>query len=105
MHDEALVRAGKDDPSAIGYVLAATVALATLAWWVSRLTAGSEHGGRYDVPIVNSVTWFAFLLFAAVATISMIGGVLRIAESLRPLPGRAATSTASPRTRSGPRAG
>jgi len=84
MHDAALTRDGRDDPSAIGYVLVAALALAGLARWVSDLTAGAGRGGRYDLPLVNNVSWFAFLLFATVAFMALIGGVCRLVGRLRP---------------------
>lgn len=84
MHDEALVRGAKDDPSGIGYVLAGALTLAALTWWLSDLTAGTERGGRYDLPVLNSVTWLAFLFFATVAFMSLVGATLRLVETIRP---------------------
>lgn len=84
MHDAALFRDGRDDPTAIGYVLLAALTLAGLARWVSGLTAGAGRGGRYDLPLVDHLSWFAFLLFATVAFMALIGGVCRVVERLRP---------------------
>lgn len=82
MHDAALFRDGRDDPTAIGYVLLAALALAGLARWASGLTAG--RGGRFDLPIVNHLSWFAFLLFSTIAFMASIGGVCRVVKRLRP---------------------
>jgi hypothetical protein len=83
MHDAASKRDGSDDPSAIGYVLVATLVLSGLAKWVSELTAGPGRGGRYDLPLVNDLSWLAFLLFATVAFMAMIGAVYRLVDLLR----------------------
>lgn len=83
MHDTVPARDGDDDPSAVGYVLVVTLALAGLAWWVSDLTAPSVRGARFDLHLVNTLSWFAFLLFATIAFMAMIGGVCRLVELAR----------------------
>lgn len=79
-----MMRDGRHDPSAIGYVLVASAALAGLFRWLSGLTVGDEHGGRYDLPMVNAVAWFAFLLLATVAIMALVGAVFRLAALVRP---------------------
>lgn len=93
MRDAALERDGRDEPSAIGYVLVATLALAGVAKWMSDLTAGQGRGGRYDLALVNHLSSLAFLLFATVAFMALIGAGCRLAALVRSArPGSAAKS-------------
>ena len=55
---------------------------AAVCRWFSDVTAGPEYGGTYDVPVVNSVMWFAFVAFAAAALIGFVGGALRLFGAL-----------------------
>lgn len=45
------------------------VGLAILFFWVSNLTEGPDHGGRYDVPAINYPAWFLFIISAVGAAI------------------------------------
>ncbi|MGI8685991.1 MAG: hypothetical protein ACR2MO_13045 [Acidimicrobiales bacterium] len=81
MNDAAL-RDGREDSSAIGYVLVVALVLAALARWVSDVTSGGSN--RYDLPVVNYLSWFAFLLFATITFMAAIGAVFRLVELVRP---------------------
>lgn len=59
------------------------VGLAALCLAISDLTAGAEYGGRYDVPAVNYISWFAFLVFAAAAIMIVVAGLFRLSQDLR----------------------
>lgn len=78
-----MMRDGRDEPSAIGYVLATAATLAGFFWWLAGLTAGVDNGGRYDLALVSAIAWFAFLLLATVAFMALIGAVFRLAGRLR----------------------
>lgn len=87
-----MVRDGRDEPSAIGYVLVVSAVLASLCWWLSGLTAGEEHGGRYDLALVNTIARFAFVLLATLAVMALVGTVIRLASLVRPPRDRAPAS-------------
>lgn len=72
----------KDDRGKERYLpllLGGVIALTVLLYWLSNLTSGPEHGGRYDIPAIHSGAWFAFLVsaigafFVALANLDRLG--------------------------------
>lgn len=76
------------DLGGLGFVLLASVVLATAFKWVSDVTAGADHGGRYDVPVVNGIAWLAFVIFTAAALLVTVAIGVRFLGWLRHLGGR-----------------
>lgn len=69
-----------DKPRHLFLLLLAAIGLTAILLWISNLTAGPEHGGRYDVPAINSAAWFAFMIAAAGAFILAMLGLARLGE-------------------------
>lgn len=91
MYDAGLASDGEEDPSAVGYVLVAVVALALAARWISHETGGADSGGRYDLELVSAAAWHTFVVAVAVAVVAAIGVVRRFTGSRWPLRSRPTT--------------
>ena len=74
---------GPDRGRDFAMALMATLAVAGICLWISNLTDGPEYGGPWDLPFVNYVTWFGFILAAMAAVLVAVGSVLRGATSVR----------------------
>ena len=58
-----------DDARYLPGLFLGALALAILLRWASDLTSGDEYGGRFDLPVINSITWFGFCLAAVAAVL------------------------------------
>lgn len=62
-----------DNPYLLALLFFATIALSAFLWWISGLTAGPEHGGRYDVPAINGAAWWGFIV--SIPAVLIVGGL------------------------------
>ncbi len=62
-----------DNPYLLALLFLATIALSAFLWWISDLTAGPEHGGRYDVPAINGAAWWGFIV--SIPAVLVVGGL------------------------------
>ena len=67
----------------LGLLIVASVVIAAGCKWLSDLTAGERHGGEFDVPLVNWVAWFAFVVVAGVAAMLLVAGAARLLGRMR----------------------
>ena len=64
------------------WIIGSLVITATLKW-LSDLTAGERHGGQFDIPIINWVAWFAFVVMGAATIMFLVAAVGRLVGRLR----------------------
>lgn len=75
-----LVAAEKDR---LGLWIVASLVITAAFKWVSDLTAGETHGGEFDIPVVNWLAWFAFVVMGAATIMLAVAGVSRLLSRLR----------------------
>ena len=73
----------RDDPKWLLVILAGSVALAWVLKWVADTTSGPDHGGQYDLPVVNTVSWFGFTVSATLAFMTLVAAAIRIPQAAR----------------------
>ena len=67
----------------LGLWIVAALAITAACKWVSDLTAGERHGGEFDIPLINWVAWFAFVVMAAATVMLLVAAVSRLVGRLR----------------------
>ena len=73
----------RDDPKWLLVILACSVAAAWVLKWVADTTSGAEHGGQYDLPVVNTLSWFGFTVLATLAFMTLVAAAIRIPQATR----------------------
>ncbi|MGH9283616.1 MAG: hypothetical protein ACRD0S_11850, partial [Acidimicrobiales bacterium] len=71
---------GKDH---LGLLIVLSLTVAAACKWLSDLTAGERHGGEFDIPLVNWVAWFLFLVAGGLALMLLVAGGARVLGRLR----------------------
>lgn len=66
----------RDDPRWLLVILAGAIVLAGALKWVADATAGS------DLPVVNSLSWFGFMLVATFGFMTMVAVAIRVPVAL-----------------------
>ncbi|MGH9179667.1 MAG: hypothetical protein ACRD0N_14065 [Acidimicrobiales bacterium] len=67
----------------LGLWIIGSVVITAALKWLSDLTAGERHGGEFDIPIINWVAWFAFVVMAAATLMLLVAAVSRLVGRLR----------------------